>query len=188
MDSFTLPLLKICFRHRGYNYLAHVEFLGQNSTRSTDELQGVLSDKKQSELFLEFSKKQYCEENVLFLDDINKLINNTGAFVLLDLINVYNNYIPAESPKELNITSKTRTEAEENMKKTLIQYQHGNDASTTKLTKDMNDDSFTALQRQRKQSVACLKDLGMLSEINLVEVSEFPVMRKGSSKTYNYTS
>eukprot|EP00122_Pirum_gemmata_P000827 Pgem_evm1s736 len=66
LDSFTLVFVKIFTRIYGFSGLSDFEFVAQLDFNEND-IYTILNDKELGPLFLDYSRTQLCEENVLFL-------------------------------------------------------------------------------------------------------------------------
>jgi len=79
-------------------------------------LEEVLQDKKASNGYYEFLKKEYAEENIMFVSEVTKYKKLKSEKNRKSKANeIYKNYILEDSPKEINVSHKTRADVTENM-------------------------------------------------------------------------
>ncbi|CAG8555529.1 7173_t:CDS:1, partial [Racocetra fulgida] len=110
---------------------------------NTKKLQQILEDPSLRSLFMEFSKANFCEENLLFLMDVkefktkyNTSINedNKQEALIDDAFRIYSTYLTPQSPHELNIDF--------GLKQHMIQYMtmiSNENSSSNKITGNLYD-------------------------------------------------
>ncbi|RIA91405.1 RGS domain-containing protein [Glomus cerebriforme] len=99
------------------NFSKKSESINEN-TSNIKKLQQILDDQNLCSLFMNFLKSILCEENLLFLLEVqkfkikyNSIINENGEYknqkdyddLIVDAFRIYNNYLASSSPHELNI-------------------------------------------------------------------------------------
>jgi len=79
-------------------------------------LEEVLQDKKASNGYYEFLKKEYAEENILFVSEVEKYKKLKSEKNRKSKANeIYTNYILQDSPKEINVSHKTRADVSDGL-------------------------------------------------------------------------
>src|SRR5581483_375385 len=147
-----------------------------NNTKESNikKLQQILDDPKLCSLFINFSKTILCEENLLFLLQVQKFkkkystsINEVGEFknqkekenLIADAFRIYNTYLAPASPHELNIDF--------NLRQSMTQYM-------TSIASKNDEGSYVSISNQSEPITCCLYDRIQDVIYNLTAIDSVP--------------
>eukprot|EP00122_Pirum_gemmata_P001699 Pgem_evm1s1532 len=169
MDSFTLPILKVWCRRRGYTLFDDIEFLGQEGYE--DDISEICDTKKLYSLLLSLSEKQFCSENVLFIHIVQdlKFRAKRQRADISELLVVYENYIPQNSLNELNLSDSCRCQVHKQIE-LLRKNKQPNERLSNDIIVRVFDDTLQEVKKHIRQNL--LNDFYELEDVKKIMLKQ----------------